>query len=190
LEIGRHNYQKDYPPGGISYFNGVIDEVRIYNYALGEISSRVAPIEPYWRNQVPFTITATASGSVKSVELWYRYSADNSTWENWALFGTDSDNSDGWLWSFTAPSGDGYYEFYSIAVDAAGNREQAPEQADARCGVDTTPPTSSVLPIEGDAYWKELDITKRESFAVSAVAVDGLSGVESVELWYRYSLDN
>jgi len=89
--------------------------------------SSVDPISPYWRNSVPFTITATASDNgsgVENVELWYRHSSGNLTWGEWIMFGADTEAP--WEWQFTAPSGDGYYEFYSIAFDRAGNREPEP----------------------------------------------------------------
>ncbi|MEW5994901.1 MAG: hypothetical protein AB1744_10970, partial [Candidatus Zixiibacteriota bacterium] len=53
--------------------------------------------------------------------------------------------------------------------------------------LDTAPPTSMVLPFDGEEYWKELE--PGQSFSVSAVAADNV-GVRNVQLWYRYSLDN
>jgi PGF-pre-PGF domain-containing protein len=114
--------------------------------------SSVRPVEPYWRASVPFEITAQASdndGIVASVALYYRYSADNSSWENWKLFGVDI--SEPWSWSFTAPDNDGYYEFYSRAKDNENNMEPSPAVADARCGVDTAAPAtpSPISPADG-----------------------------------------
>lgn len=95
-------------------------------------TSSVNAIDPYWRNSVPLTVTATASdptllgapppSGVDSVALWYRYSADNSVWGPWSEFAVDSEEP--WGWEFDAPEGDGHYEFYSLAVDRAGNTER------------------------------------------------------------------
>ena len=108
--------------------------------------SKVDPIEPYWRNEVPFTITATAFGvenDVENIALWYRYSNDNSGWGPWVPFGVDY--AAPWGWSFDAPCGNGYYEFYSVAVDNVDHVEGAPLEADARCGVDTWSPPAPTL---------------------------------------------
>jgi len=99
-------------------------------------TSSVNPILPYWRNRVPFTVVATASDDmtgVSSVELFYRYSSDNTVWGLWKSLGVDTTSP--WSWSFTASDDNGYYEFYSIAIDVAGNQENAPAVADAMCGV-------------------------------------------------------
>jgi len=101
-------------------------------------ASSVNTISPYWQTSTSFQITAMASDAtsgVENVSLYHRYSTDNSSWSNWALYGMDT--AAPWEWSFIAPSGSGYCEFYSIAVDRAGNVEQAPTEADARCGVET-----------------------------------------------------
>jgi hypothetical protein len=111
----------------------------------------VDPIEPYWqlgelrdppsdmRLKAPIKITATASddlSGVAKVELWYRYSLDNWTdavaWKKrpWRLYGVDDNGADGWSWEFDAPEGYGYYEFYSVAEDRAGNREGEPRDKD------------------------------------------------------------
>ncbi|MFN4133786.1 MAG: PGF-pre-PGF domain-containing protein, partial [Candidatus Hadarchaeales archaeon] len=104
-------------------------------------TSSINPITPYWQTSLPITITATATdidGRVVSVALYYRHSSDNFTWAPWTLFGID--NSAPWSWSFTAPEGEGYYEFYSLATDDEGNSEPAPLVASASCGVDLSPP--------------------------------------------------
>ncbi|TDA31196.1 MAG: hypothetical protein DSO03_05370, partial [Hadesarchaea archaeon] len=72
----------------------------------------------------PFTVTVEASDAgsgVVSVELFYAWSSDNSSWGEERSFGLD--NTPPWSWSFTAPNGPGYYRFYSKARDKAGNEQ-------------------------------------------------------------------
>ncbi|MCK4266528.1 MAG: hypothetical protein KAX31_04545, partial [Thermoplasmata archaeon] len=71
--------------------------------------------------------------------LWYRHSADNSTWGANQSFGLDT--STPWNWTFDFPDSEGYYEFYSIAVDNASYMEAMPVSADASCAYD------SILPV-------------------------------------------
>jgi uncharacterized repeat protein (TIGR02543 family) len=100
--------------------------------------SSVNPIAPYWQTSAILSIEVTASDAfsgVKRIELWYRYSPDNLEWGSWTLISTKT--SPPWDFDFVSPEGDGYYEFYSVAVDNAGNREVAPSKADALCAVDT-----------------------------------------------------
>ena len=144
-------------------------------------TSSVDSITPYWRTSTPFTITATASTVVQSAWLYYRYSTDDSSWGGWTRFGYDGLQP--YSWSFTAPQGDGYYEFYSIAIDGAGNVESPPAAADARCGVDRAAPASSVNTIS--PYWRT-----SVPFDITATVSDATSGVENVSLYYRYSTDN
>ena len=102
--------------------------------------SRVEPIEPYWNRDDLIWIEVNASdndGQVENVELWYRYSADNVSWGAWILY--DYDASAPYQFIFVFGS-EGFYEFYSRAWDNAGNYEEAPAGADARCGYDATPP--------------------------------------------------
>ncbi|MDH5442739.1 MAG: Ig-like domain-containing protein [Hadesarchaea archaeon] len=148
--------------------------------------SSVNRIEPYWQNvsMVPFEVLATASDNlsgVASVELYYHYSVENTNWNTWTSY--SADNEEPWSWIFDAPEGDGYYEFCTLATDVAFNTEPVPDQVDLNLGVDTTPTISSVDSIE--PYWQE-----PASFAVSVTALDVLSGVADVELYYQSSIDN
>lgn len=104
-------------------------------------NSSVDPISPYWENSTTALITATASdwnSGVKNVTLYYRYSPDNSSWTGWTEFYTDS--TPDWNWSFDFPKDEGYYEFYSIAVDKANNTEGAKSSAESICGFNQAPP--------------------------------------------------
>jgi uncharacterized membrane protein len=138
--------------------------------------SSVDVITPYWENLIPFEITATAGASAQSVSLYYRYSTDNSSWGDNTFF--ENDNSSPYSWSFTAPQGDGYYEFYSIAREG-DNEESPPDVADARCGVDNGAPgtPTKLSPADGT---EENENTP--TFTWSATT-DNLSGVAKYELW-------
>jgi len=79
--------------------------------------SSVNPIEPYWQLKSPWTVSVAVSedlSGISKVELYYRYSVDNSTWSNWICYGSKS--SPPWSWEFTTET-QGYYEFCSIATD-------------------------------------------------------------------------
>lgn len=121
--------------------------------------SSVDQIEPRWRNEPPITITAQAAddlSGVEKVDLWYRYSADNLAWGEWTEFASAGEES--CSWEFGAPEGDGYYEFYSIAVDGVGNVEPAPDSADAVAGLDTIAPEIAVSSPQADGqYVAKLD---------------------------------
>lgn len=127
---------------------------------------------------VPFSATDSSAG-VSAVELWARWrSSSAGTWTPWAVGATATTSPI----TYGFPYGDGNYEFYTVAIDAAGNREAAPAIADATTThgtVDTTPPTSQAGPVNA-------------TYATNTVAVPftafdtGGSGVSSVELWARY----
>ncbi|MBA2444054.1 MAG: hypothetical protein H0V49_01815 [Nocardioidaceae bacterium] len=87
---------------------------------------------------VPYTASDEGSG-VASVELWARYrKTEVKPWGEWALATTATSSPIAYAF---AP-GDGNYEFYTIAVDNAGNREGPPAAADVatrRDAVDDPP---------------------------------------------------
>jgi hypothetical protein len=154
-------------------------------------SSSASTISPYWKISSPQNINGTASDTggsgLKNSTLWYRYRADNaSTWGSWTRWNNagnpDTTPWSGIAWSFNFPSGAGNYEFYSIATDNATNAESAPGSADAKCGYDTTAPSSSVTAIT--PYWKKVATT------IIATASDATSGVKNVTLYYRFSSNN
>jgi hypothetical protein len=137
--------------------------------------STVNPL-PLWKKTIPFIITATVYNDtgVENVTLWYRYSINGTEWTNWTSYGTDEEEP--WQWEFTGI--DGYYEFYSIAIDIYGNVEDPPGVADASTGIDTTKPVTNYIldGIMGDYGWYVSDVV------VTLSAIDNLSGVDST--WY------
>jgi hypothetical protein len=146
-------------------------------------TSSVDPISPYWKNSNPILISATASDDITeiaSVELYFRFSVDGSSWDSWVSYQVDNEGP--WVWNFDFPSGDGYYEFKSIAVDLADNRE-SDTGTDAECAYDTGMPSSTVDAIT--PYWQAVS-----PLTITATASDGGSGVTFTELFYRFSSDN
>ena len=184
-----HTYAYPDPLGTYSYIVKAYNATgwstsATYNFVIQDTTDPTSNVDsmPYWYNAQPITITATASDNyeVSNVSLWYRFSTDNATWGAWTFFGKDT--AAPYSFSFTFPSGEGYYEFYTIANDTAGNTEAAPLTADENAGYDATAPASSV---DAMSYWyNTLPVV------VTATASDSISGVSEVTLYYRYSSDN
>ena len=122
----------NYNYSSTAYVIIVIDSTQPY--------STINPFSKYWFTSSPISINATANdieSNVESIELWYKFSNDNTSWNSWTLFGIDFESP--WNWHFDFPNMDGYYEFYTIALDSSSNYE-IKMKADAICGYDTTPP--------------------------------------------------
>jgi hypothetical protein len=139
-------------------------------------SSLVDTISPYQPQVVPFTITVSGLDNgclggcgIREVALSYRYSPDNTSWSTWILYGNNKTQPP-YEWLFTAPKGNGYYEFYSRGVDNLGNTEQPPEFCDTRCLIQgcTTPvyidpPTQTLL--GGKSFSVSITIDPAEEIA-------------------------
>jgi hypothetical protein len=113
----------------------------ISNSTMISISDSVPPqseIEPVTSPSTSLTLTLsyTASDSggsgIKEVEIWYRLNEGT-----WTLHDTLIPWIDGTI-SFTA-SGDGTWDFYSIARDNVSNEESPPDMYDIRVIVDSIP---------------------------------------------------
>jgi Fe-S cluster biogenesis protein NfuA len=137
-----------------------------------------------WMPYQDFNITwsATDNAGVSNVSLYYRYSSDNSTWldwEEWLDQNMSPRNSTGGRFHFTSPQDDGFYEFYTIAMDTSWNIESPPATPDARTCVDTKWPTGYVLINNGATITSSEDVTLTLGYS------DETSGVYLV----RYSND-
>lgn len=165
--------------GTNSSWSGVIDGILI-DFEVP--SSSVDVIYPYWHITAPGIINASATEALSgldNIELWYRFSSNNSTWEGWTLFGIDTDNP--WSWDFDFNNGSGFYEFYSRATDNASNMEIYLPSAQAIVGFDNVNP-SSMASI--DKYWfREGPIT------INWVASDNID-LSSLTLFHSYSINN
>jgi len=142
--------------------------------------SHVLPMSPYW-NAPAIEAAVVDFSDVANVTLWYRHSTDNATWAAWTVHAVA--NSPPWAWIFSHPRGEGFYEFYSTAVDVFGNEEPPPATADAITGYDVTPPVSTSAPVT--PYWHETP-----PIGIDATADDELSGVAAVGLRYTHAPDN
>lgn len=140
---------------------------------------------PQYTNQDPFAIPYTAADNANAsgvayVELWYRTARTGAFTEY-----VTAQNPQGTWTSATIPfdarsaAGDGYYEFYTIAVDHAGNVEASPTTPDANLTVDTAAPTVTVNEPASGA------LLNASAVAVSWQASDAVSGVAS----YAAALD-
>jgi len=122
---------------------GTADAICAYDHT--KPTSSVDTIFTYWKTTTPITLTATADDAtscVRNVTLYYHYSTDNTTWEEWTQAGTDTELP--WSWSFNLSNNTGYYEFYSIATDNATNTETTSGTADTTCAYDHTTPTCTI----------------------------------------------
>jgi alpha-tubulin suppressor-like RCC1 family protein len=106
-------------------------------------SSTAGPLPPsteLTELPVPFEASDDLS-AVADVELWWRHRlTDTGSWSTWTL-GPTSPTSP---MVATLSAGPGLYEFYTVAIDGAGNREAAPSSADASLELIAASPTSSV----------------------------------------------
>ncbi len=71
--------------------------------------------------------TGATAATITQVQYFYRFSANNTTWGSWSSAGTATVAP--YTFSFAFPSGEGYYEFYSIATDSTGAVTAAPSAA-------------------------------------------------------------
>ena len=112
--------------------------VQVKNASLlpASMADEIIPYKNHLK-KTPLTITTsiTSTGSgIKEVALYYRYSSDNSTWNEWTQYGANKTSAP-YTWLFTPPQDVGYYEFYSIAVDNSTFPEDTPLFADAMCEI-------------------------------------------------------
>ncbi|MCG2825232.1 MAG: MG2 domain-containing protein, partial [Thermoplasmatales archaeon] len=141
-----------YPEGMHTIYYGAEDNLSNNASAASHIvwvddtapTSTVDAISPYWYNTQPLTINVTASDNpahnagIYNVSLYYYYSSNNVSWGSAQQFGSTL-TAEPWSWSFNFLDGNGYYRFYSIAVDNLGNTETFTGN-DTMCGYDATPP--------------------------------------------------
>ena len=140
----------------------------------------------YWSNtsfDLPYL--ASDDGAISQVDLYYRYSADNTNWSNWTLAGSQTESSDVLInrFSFTQADGEGYYQFYYQATDDNGQLETSNPGSELGRGFDSTPPglPASFSEINGvqNGVWQTS--VSNPTFSWPA-PLDNLSGSQSARL--------
>ena len=156
---------------------GTVNAGLVQTDVIPPVSSVVAL--PEYTNSSLFQVRCSASDAGGSGlvhwELFYRFNSLGS-FLRYAPSGNPTGTWTSEELSFDASqaSGQGYYQFYSLAVDGDGNREQAPGVPDARTTVDLNAPSSTAVPAgtAGQNGWYISAVT------LSFSADDALSGVQ------------
>ena len=86
-------------------------------------------------NASVYDLPEICASGIQKVELYYRYAPYNHSFGNWTYFGNAlyDEINDKWYWQFTAPKGPGYYQFYSIAYDNLGHKENMTVMEESLC---------------------------------------------------------
>ncbi|RLC46894.1 MAG: hypothetical protein DRH70_04540, partial [Candidatus Coatesbacteria bacterium] len=153
------------------------------NYVTEKPTSSASSSEFANSDPIVVSFEARDSSGIKEVQLYYRYAQqEGSDWTDYADSGLRAYTEQG-SFDFDAESfyGEGIYQFYTIGVDTAENVEDAPGQADCQTIYDATLPRSYLL---------SPDYASAASISSVFETDEDLSGVERVELWFRYSADN
>lgn len=165
-------------------------------------SSELNKISPYLQKFSPITITATASDAgvnasgIKNLTLWYRYSNDNNSWDQWTEYQTIIEEH--WEWSFSFPGGDGYYEFYSIATDNAYNIETKTFN-DTICRYDSKiAPVINSVDLRNNTGSKInnvsglLDINEKYFFEINVTDENGWADIKYINItaWFDNGCEN
>jgi hypothetical protein len=155
-------------------------------------TSRVQALPTYVRSTiVTLGVTSSDLGSgVDYMELYYRYNA-LGLYTKYAPSTNPTGKWTGSSISFNSADaqGQGPYQFYSVAVDMAGNRELAPTYPDASTTIDTGAPISSLAMqgTSGENGWYVTEIT------ATITASDQWSGISSIKyrlndgIWTQYA---
>lgn len=124
---------------------------------------------PQYTAEEEFMITATATdpNGIQEVQLWFRFNGAGS----YSYLGRDTLAPYEFLFDSSDHDGDGLYEFYSLAIDGAGNNETPPASNDTYTIVDTAPPGLSItVPVE-------LGVVGNSTVQVNWTCSDAASGI-------------
>ena len=148
----------------------------------------------YWKGgnhgTVPFDVPFVAADDLglKSISLYYRFSADRTEWTDWTFFESTeiSEKVATGNFSFDAPDGAGHYEFSTEATDSSDQVEVATRWNEQAYGVDETapvPPESiSTAGSQRNGYWTT-DLSDL-NFGWDS-SIDNLSGIYQYQVSIR-----
>lgn len=144
-----------------------------FTYVVQETAptSRAMELDTYQTSHT-FNIPFTASSSATEVRLYYRHGSSGAFTQVDSIDPTTAN-----YFTFNAPDGDGLYQFYTRALDASANIEDAPATYDAQTTIDTVNPSSSVSSL---AQYQPNNI-----FTVSWSGTDITSGIDVYDIQYR-----
>jgi len=174
---------------GLGPYEGVyVDTVIIAALDDEAPSSSVGDLDEYYASHniyVPYAASDIGGSGVQYVELYYRIAGE----AGYTLYVTP-DNPDGWWtedfvpFNCSAVGGDGVYDFYTVAVDWASNREVETVVPQASCTVDTVAPVTNLTVLDGHIAgdWQNTTVT------VELTAQDSVSGVEGT--YYKIGNDS
>ena len=169
-------------------------------------TATVNTIIPYLHIK-PFVISAMVDKNEKydlspisEVDLFYRWSDDNSSWGDWDWYGRDSNDDDGWSWYFDVNKMNGrYYQFYAKARDAADNNEtnatlRIPE---AFCEIkpNTIPSVEIIRPKIGYLYINDEEkrhLPFEKTVIIGKITIEAIASdpdnISKVEFWVNNKL--
>jgi len=160
-------------------YEGVyLDDIVIEGLDEDSPASVVSGLHDYYRNHtvyVPYTATDQGGSGIDYVELYYRLGGV----AGYTMY-TTTDNPEGrWTTGFiqfdcyATGGGDGAYDFYTVAVDKAGNVETPSVIPQASCIVDTMIPMTNATALQGrlTGDWQNTTVS------VELIALDPGSGV-------------
>jgi hypothetical protein len=160
-----------YGPGPTGFFDGVIDEVRVYSRVLSAAEIQADMNAPVPRDTVPPTTpgTLTANGAVSGVTLNWGASSDNFGIVRYDVFrsttaGFTPSSANQIAQTSTNSYSDpdltpGTYYYRVIAEDSSGNTSSPSNQATAVVPVDATPPTVAITtPAGGASVWGTVSV--------------------------------
>jgi len=142
------------------YFNGLIDEVRVYNAALGPAQIQTDMATPIGVPSAPSNLTASPA-SMAQIDLAWGASTDSAGvtgyriercqgagCTNFAQIGSSSETT----YSDTAVAANASYSYRVRAVDAAGNVGPYSNVATAFTGLQVTPRAVALTPGQAQQY--------------------------------------
>jgi parallel beta-helix repeat protein len=148
-------------------------------------NSTALPLDQYHTQPFNVSFTANDSSGLTSISLYYRY--ENDTWTHFASQSISGLTAEG-SFLFTAPKGDGSYEFFTIANDTKPQSEAMKSTAEASTIYDSTAPlVISTTPINNavevsvgtpivivfDEAMNRTSVNESFSLVTSGIGIDG-----------------